>query len=114
MDNVYEGIIVAGYRQSIILFNEVAKQIFCLNEEEALEWGISDLLKDNDHLLEIYYEVINKKLTMKELFDTTVSITRGVKKEKLAINFRCIMLGDSQGGSGNVLVLFEPLQKIHD
>jgi len=44
-----------------------------------------------------------------QLFNTTLETINGKNKETLAINFRCLLIQTDKGGSGDALILLQPI-----
>ena len=106
MGNINEGVIVVGYNHNIIFCNNAAQILIDKKEDKIIGWKITDVLEDNEKLLEIYYEIIKTKSEIKKLINTNMIINRKKIKEKILINFACINLGVIDV-SETIIILFQ-------
>ena len=110
LDNVNEGAVVVDGDQ-IVMNNACVKLMFGLDKEDLLNWKVQDLLKGNEHLLEIYEKVV-KGVEEQEYLMNTVLVTKNSNRaENLIINFKCVSIKTTKGQSGNILILFQPVVK---
>jgi len=107
-NNISEGAIIARQNHNITMCNMVARILFDITEDEIIGWRVTDLLKNDDHLLEAYYETINRKSIIREIMNTSVTINRRKAKEKVAINFRCFSFNSTENDCF-VLLLFQQI-----
>ena len=109
-NSIDEGVVLVGTDNTIVLCNIAIQYMFNIEEKQILGWKITDLLQDNDSLLDIYYIVVNGKELMKEATNTYLIVNKGSIKERIAINFKCVNIGVSDE-SNNTLILFQQLIK---
>jgi len=112
LDLVNEGLIIANMEQGVIISNANARLMLELYDEGAVGWKVADLLRGNDHLINAYYQVENGEETQQQLLSTTLMRKKGNRKESLAVNFRVHALETSKGGTGDILILIQPIPKL--
>ena len=108
---MHEGALIIDYEQNVVMSNGSIKLMFGLKKDDSVEWKINDLLRDNEHLLEIYYNVFNGIEERQQIMNTTLITNNENKEDNLLINFRAITITNNKGGSGCILLLFQPVLK---
>ena len=56
LDNVNDGVIISDANGNVTITNIAARLMLDLSEEQSTGWKLSDLFKENEHLLEAYYK----------------------------------------------------------
>jgi len=99
LESINEGVVVVRNDQSVIMSNVVARSILGEGIEGA---RVIDLFKNNNDLLEAYWEVANSKANFKEIYDVTF---KSEGREMIALDFTCLNM-NNKGDIGAVLLLF--------
>ena len=101
LNNINEGVIVAEESEIMTIINFTAKLIFSVTSEQIIGWKVSDLLKDNDNLLELYYKVL-KGEGKQQLLNTKLIVK---DEEILNVNFNCMT-----SVQGYTIILIQPIK----
>ncbi len=56
LDNVTDGSMVVDPNGNVVITNVAARLMLGLREDEATGWKVSDILRENEHLLAAYYK----------------------------------------------------------
>ena len=107
VENINEGIVITSRDQSVIMMNVPAKMILRVSEEEVMRWKAVDLFKSNYNLLEAYYKVMNSMEIKQQVLNTDIV----VGGEILYVNFTCVIINNDQEGTGDIMMIFQPIQK---
>ena len=118
LDNINEGVIIINSSQCVIMANITSRMLLGVIEDQTSRWKIADLLKKNEDLLELYYNVLNNKES-KRLMNTKLA----VNNESILINFKCLWITTPEGskysykigiGSDDILILLQPVNSMHE
>lgn len=111
LDRVNEGAVIVDSEEMVAMANACAKLMFGVEKDEELNWRVQDLLRKNEHLLEVYKTVRSGSEPQVCLMNTTFVAKNENRLENLLINFKCISIKTIKGESGSILLLFQPVIK---
>ena len=104
LNNIDEAIILLDSNNVVIMVNEITKIVFGFIDEEIIGWKISDVLKENNHLVSAIYKI---QESIYKLNDTILTIKNN---ETIKINFKIVKLSTDKGALGNILLLFQRIK----
>lgn len=106
LNSTDEGAIVISSMHLVVMANTAARRLFNLSEQEVVGWGVADLFRGREQLLEAYNNTFHKKKC--EVLAFSFKNDGG-----LAINAKCRFstLSITEGTSGDILLTIQSINK---